>query len=122
MGEALLREDLGEKIEVYSAGTHPSFVHPLTIKVLNDLRINTSILRSKSYKEFLDKEIDLAITVCDYARERCPIFPNAQKMIHKGYPDPADMPDGDTNEEKMAFLRDKMRVDLKELVIKELNL
>lgn len=122
LGEALLRHDLGDRITVSSAGTHPSFVHPLTIAALEAINIDTSKLRSKSINEFLEQSIDLAITVCDSAHERCPIFPHAKKIMHKGYPDPVSGVPGSQAQEIMNQLRDTIRVELRELVISELQL
>jgi arsenate reductase len=107
---------------VYSAGTHPSFVHPLTVNSLEALGIATRELRSKSVNEFVDKEIDLAITVCDSAKERCPYFPFAKKLVHKGYPDPVSAPGAQHPQALMDELRDQMRLELRELVTAELGL
>ncbi|RPH96824.1 arsenate reductase ArsC, partial [candidate division KSB1 bacterium] len=88
MAEGLLRADLGDRIEVFSAGTHPTHVHSMAMAALAELGIDTSGHRSKSVNEFLNQRMDLVITVCDSAREICPIFPGAKKTVHKGYPDP----------------------------------
>lgn len=122
MGEGLLRHDLGDYIDVYSAGTHPSYVHPLAIEALAGLSYDASGHRSKSVDEFTGRKMDLVITVCDHAREVCPIFPGARRTIHKGYPDPTSIKPGRDPSEVMAELRDQMRVELRELVIRELNL
>ncbi|MFZ5433864.1 MAG: arsenate reductase ArsC [Calditrichota bacterium] len=122
LAEGVLRDELGEQIEVYSAGTHPSSVYPMVIQVLEEAGIDTSKHRSKSVTEFLEMEIDLVITVCDNAEAMCPYMPNAKKRIHKGYPDPLHR-DG-TIDTKNAFreLRDRLRWELTPLVVKELGL
>jgi arsenate reductase len=122
IAEGVLRLDLGNKIEVFSAGTHPSYVHPLALSALGELGVDTSEHRSKGVNEFLGEDIDLVITVCDHARETCPVLPGARKTIHKGYADPVHLSSGTYAEEVMGKLRDRMRRELKELVIKELNL
>lgn len=122
LAEGLLRADLGDRIEVCSAGTHPSFVHPLTIQALHAVGIDTSQLRSKSVQEFIERDIDLAITVCDSAQVNCPVFPYAKKILHKGYPDPVRISPGAKPEDVFADLRDQMRVELRALVVKELKL
>lgn len=122
LGEALLRHDLGDQIEACSAGVHPGCVHPLTIEVLEDLEIDCSELRSKSIAEFIDVDVDLVITVCDYAAEVCPVLPRARKIIHMGYPDPIRLSGTLNAREMMTALRDQMREDLRELVVKELGL
>jgi arsenate reductase (thioredoxin) len=122
LAEGLLRADLGDKIEVFSAGTHPSYVHELAIQALSEVGIDASKHRSKSIKEFAKQPLDLLITLCDSARETCPVFPGARRTIHKGYPDPIFLQPGASPAEVFANLRDRMRVELRELVVKELNL
>jgi arsenate reductase (thioredoxin) len=122
LAEGLLRADLGDKIEVFSAGTHPSSVHPLTIQALAAVGIDASKHRSKSVREFNGQSFDLVITVCDSAREACPLFPGARETIHRGYPDPVNIRPLANPTEVFAELRDRMRVELRDLVIKELDL
>jgi arsenate reductase len=122
IAEAVLRMDLGDRIEVFSAGTHPGSVHPLAIAVLADIGYDALQHRSKSVNEFLDTPMDLVITVCDSAREACPVFPGAHKTVHHGYPDPIRFSSPSEREELMAEMRDRMRRELCALVIKELNL
>ena len=121
MAEGLLRTDLGDRIEVFSAGTHPSFVHPAVIATLHEIGIDISQHRSKSVTEFREEPLDLVITVCDTAAERCPVLPGAHKMVHQGYPDPTRQ-DSDDTYDYLAQMRDQMRAELRELVIKELGL
>ncbi|WP_353655793.1 arsenate reductase ArsC [Thermomicrobium sp. CFH 73360] len=101
MAEALLRWMAGEAVEVYSAGTEPTAVHPLTIRVLEELGIHTGGLRAKSVEEFLGQTFDYVITVCDQARERCPVFPGGEQ-IHWSFPDPAAV-EGNEEEKLEAF-------------------
>jgi arsenate reductase (thioredoxin) len=122
MGEGLLRTDLGDQIEVFSAGTNPSGVHPFTIKAMTEIGIDISHHTSKHVKQFEDRDVDLVITVCDHAHEVCPVFPFAKKAIHIGYPDPIRTLPGKSMDETFAEIRDQMRVELKEAVIRELNL
>ncbi|MBI5060501.1 arsenate reductase ArsC [candidate division KSB1 bacterium] len=122
LGEAMLRLELGDHIEIHSAGTHPGFVHPLTIRSLHALGIDTTALRSKGIAEFLNRKLDLVITVCDSAHETCPYLPGARKTVHRGYPDPIRRIDADDAQERMNALRDQMRAELRALVIDELSL
>lgn len=122
MAEGLLRHDLGEYIDVHSAGTHPGSVHSYSIAALQDIGIDISGHHSKSVTEFRDRSLDLVITVCDAAHEACPVLPHARKTVHKGYPDPVRAnPDADWTE-LFAQLRDRMRAELRQLVITELRL
>jgi len=89
LAEVLLRTAGGPDFEVASAGTHPAGVNPLTIRVLEEAGLPTSGLRSKSVTEFLDQTFDYVITVCDDARQVCPVFPGVHESLHWGYDDPA---------------------------------
>jgi len=122
IAEGILRAQLGSRIEVFSAGTHPSLVYPLAVRVLEDVGIDTSLHRSKSINEFLNAEIDLVITLCDNARAVCPDLPNARKVIHKAYPDPLHQIGNGDLLGVFADLRDQMTMELVPLVVKELEL
>ena len=89
MGEALLRAKGGADYVVESAGTEPSEVRPLTLRVLEEAGISTEGLRSKSVQEFMGTRFDYVITVCDSARQHCPVFPGEGERFHWGYPDPS---------------------------------
>src|SRR5215467_7100904 len=82
IGEALLKTMGGEDFEVYSAGTHPKGLNPLTKKVLDQEHYDLSGFRSKNLDEFLGQDFDYVITVCDQAAEECPVFPGAPERIH----------------------------------------
>ena len=75
MAEGLLRHDGGPGYEVFSAGTHPSHVRPEAIEVMREAGIDISGHRSKSVEEFAGQHFDYVITVCDNAKESCPVFP-----------------------------------------------
>ena len=89
--EYLLKRIAPNRFEVHSAGTQPSGqVNPLAIQVLKDLyHIDASGARSKSTDEYVDMDFDLVITVCDNARESCPVWPGQPIIAHWGVPDPA---------------------------------
>ena len=103
MAEALLRQHGKDRFEVFSAGTDPRGVNPLTLRVLGDAGIDASWARSKSVQEFIGQPFDYVITVCDQAREACPVFPGAQESLHWGYDDPAEATG--TDEERLAVFR-----------------
>jgi arsenate reductase len=91
MAEAILRREGGGDFEVHSAGVWPKDdVHPMTIQVLAEIGIDISDARSKSVTEFLDQRFDYVVTVCDRARESCPVFPGAEESMHWGLDDPAE--------------------------------
>jgi arsenate reductase len=91
MAEALMRQIGGEKYEVVSAGTHPRpAVHPEALRILEERHVPSAGLVPKDVSAFLGQSFDYVITVCDRAREQCPVFPGAE-MIHWSFPDPADV-------------------------------
>ncbi|MBU1984192.1 arsenate reductase ArsC, partial [bacterium] len=122
LAEAVLRDELGERIDVVSAGTHPTSVHPLTLGALKEAGLDTSQCRPKSVFEFAEQEFDLVVTLCDSAHLICPHFPHARKVIHRGYGDP--IRDVGSHDARAVFaqLRDKMRIELTELVATELKI
>ncbi len=89
MAEGLLRHWAGDRFEVVSAGTAPQTVHPLAVKIMGEIGVDISGHSSKSVKQFLDREFDYIITVCDRANETCPLFPGRAKRIHWNLNDPA---------------------------------
>jgi arsenate reductase len=103
LGEAMFRHLGGERVEVHSAGTHPSVVNPLALRVLEEAGIGTDGLRSTSVTEYLGQRFDYVITVCDDAREACPVFPGVHETMHWSYPDPAKA-EG-TEEQRLAAFR-----------------
>jgi arsenate reductase len=103
IAEALLTRFGGADFEVHSAGTEVSRVNPYAIRVLADAGIDWSQARSKSITGFLDQRFDYVITVCDRARESCPIFPGSTNTLHWGLDDPSEV-DG-TDAEKLAAFK-----------------
>ena len=89
MAEGLLRNMAGDRFEVFSAGTRPVGLNPLAVEVLREIGIDISHQRSKSVEEFAGRDFDFIITVCDNARESCPVFPGNGQRIHHNFPDPA---------------------------------
>ena len=89
MAEGVLRHYGKGKYEVFSAGTHPSSVHPAAIRLMKEIGIDISRHRSKSVEEFLGQKFDVVITVCDNAQAACPAFPGAGRQIHWPFPNPA---------------------------------
>ncbi len=89
LAEALLRQRGGDRFEIRSAGTAPKGIHPLTLRVLAEAGIDASWARSTSVSEFTDQPFDYVITVCDQARQACPVFPGVHQSLHWGYEDPA---------------------------------
>jgi arsenate reductase (thioredoxin) len=115
MAEGLLRHDAGQTFEVESAGTKPSSVRPEAITVMRELGIDISGHRSKSVEEFDGQHFDYVITVCDSARETCPVFFGVAENLHHSFEDPAALRGSD--EERLGLfrrVRDELRSYLAE--------
>ena len=118
MAESLW-ENLGEgNWEAESAGSRPSgYVHPLTVKVMAELGIDISQYASKSLDQFRDNPFDLVVTVCDNAKEACPVFPGAKQTLHWPFEDPAEATG--TDAEKLKVFR-KVRDQIRQRVAEHL--
>lgn len=102
MAEVLMNRLGNGKYQAFSAGAVPTgVVNPLTIQVLTEHGHDTSSLRSKPLDEFLDEDFDVVITVCDNAREACPVWPKKTTVLHWSFEDPAAF--GGTERERRAF-------------------
>jgi len=116
MAEGLLRHHAGERFDVASAGTQPGAVRPEAIAVMKELGIDISGQRSKHVDEFAGQRFDCVITVCDNARESCPVFFGAANLLHHSFDDPPPLSEG-TDAERMAIfrrVRDELSSYLKE--------
>jgi len=111
MAEGILKS-FDDELEVYSAGTKPEKeVNPYAIKVMNELGIDISMNKPKNVDEFLDRSFDYVITVCDNAKETCPVFTGSVKhRLHIGFEDPAKAKGN--NEEILSVYR-KVRDEIK---------
>lgn len=104
MGEGLFRKEGGQEYEVVSAGTKPSHVRPEAIAVMDEIGIDISGHRSKSVNEFTDQPFDYIVTVCDNAKDSCPVFSGGGERIHWSFEDPAAV-EGSDDERREAFRR-----------------
>jgi arsenate reductase (thioredoxin) len=120
MAEGLLRHDAGERFDVESAGTRPGTVRPEAIAVMKELGIDISGQRSKHVDEFEGQRFDYVITVCDNAKESCPVFFGAAERLHHSFDDPAAL-NGSEEERLMMFrrVRGELRAYLAEFARRE---
>lgn len=89
MAEAFLNEIYGDRFSAFSAGSDPSQIDPLVVKVMGEEGMDVSHCKSKSLDVFQNDHFDYVVTVCDQIQESCPFFPNGRKRIHKSFSDPA---------------------------------
>jgi len=118
MAEGLLRHDAGEQFEVQSAGTKPSLVRPEAVAVMQEIGIDIRGHRSKHVDEFGAQQFDYVITVCDNARESCPIFLGKAHKLHQDFKDPAAVA-GSEEKRLQVFrqVRDELRDYLREFAL-----
>ena len=116
-----MRQVGGERVEVVSAGTHPCFVNPYAIEVMEEIGIDISHHRSKSVSEFEGESFDYLITVCDSARESCPAFPGVKEHVHWSIDDPSFVPE-DEKRDAFRAARDELMEKLRGFVEEKLSI
>jgi arsenate reductase (thioredoxin) len=123
MAEGILRHDGGEAFEVHSAGVRPSTVRPEAIQVTREIGIDISSHRSKSVDEFGGQEFDYVITVCDNAKEACPVFPGKAVRIHQSFEDPPPQGEKSADETLSVFrrVRDELREWMRSFIASAAN-
>ncbi|WP_066381520.1 MULTISPECIES: arsenate reductase ArsC [unclassified Anabaena] len=115
IAEGILNELADDLLTVHSAGMNPAEkVHPLAVKVMQEIGIDISQNYCKHINQFLDQKIDTVITVCDHADQSCPSLPSAVKRHHFAFPDPADATGTET--EKLQVFR-QVRDDISKLLL-----
>jgi len=109
IAEGLLRHEADKRFEVYSAGTQPTQVRSEAVEVMRELGIDISGHRSKPLAEFAGREFEFVITVCNRAREECPVFSGAPARLHWPFEDPATfVQDGEERLRAFRSLRDRI--------------
>jgi arsenate reductase len=113
MAEGWARHLLGDTVEPYSAGITPRGLDPRAVQVMAETGVDISRQRSKHVDEFRDVQFDLVVTVCDNAREQCPLYLGSAKQMHQSFDDPAA---ATGNEEKVLSVFRRVRDELRALV------
>lgn len=112
LAEALLKNSYGEHYEVYSAGSEPLEINPLTIKVLSEIGIDISQNKSKSLNKFQGHEFDYVVSLCEDGT--CPVFIGGKNHIHKGFSDPQEfLGDEEFILDSFRNLRDEIQIWVK---------
>jgi arsenate reductase (thioredoxin) len=114
MAQGLLRHHAGDHFEVFSAGIKPTRVRPEAIAVMGELGIDISGQRSKNVDEFAGQSFDYVLTVCDNAKESCPIFPGNAVTIHRSFEDPAAL---EADEEQRLALFRRVRDEMSDYLL-----
>jgi arsenate reductase len=119
MAEGFVNHALGSQWEAHSAGTVPAArVNPLAVRVMAEVGVDISRQEPKHVEALLDHPWNLVVTVCDSAKETCPLFPRSVEQIHVSFPDPADAVGSE--EEKLAVFR-SVRDDIRARLLHELR-
>jgi arsenate reductase len=113
MAEGWARALKGSEIEAYSAGVNPQGLHPLAVRVMAEAGVDISGQSSKHVRDLKDIPFDYVVTVCDGARESCPLFPGKAKVVHRSFADPGAA--GGSEEEVLAVFR-RVRDELRDFV------
>jgi arsenate reductase len=121
MAEVLLRLIAGDHFDAASAGTHPVGLNPMTIEVMKELGVDVAHQRSKHVQEFFGQRFDYVITVCDRAKETCPIMPGAGKVMHWSFEDPAAASPG-TRHEVFRRVRDEIASTIRQFLVNHAGL
>jgi len=110
MAEGWARHLKADEMEAFSAGTEPTRVHPRAVQVMREVGVDISNQRSKHVSEFAHQQFDLVVTLCDGAREGCPVFRRGTRTLHKNFGNPASAM-GSDDEVLRAFrrVRDQIR-------------
>ena len=118
MAEAWTNELHKGKIRAYSAGVRPEkAVMPLTVQVMHEAGIDISAAKPKHLDVFKDKDFDLVITLCDNARESCPVYWGKAKKIHAGFDDPLTLAENAASEEEALVHYRRVRDEIKAFVL-----
>jgi arsenate reductase len=117
MAEGYLRHVAGDEFEALSAGVEPKALNPLAVEAMKEIGIDISPQTSKDVRSFLGQAIPYVITVCDSAKQRCPIFPRTYRFLHWSLEDPAEA--AGSHDEKIAVFR-RVRDEIRRRVEQEL--
>ncbi len=112
MAEGILRHDAGDRFDVFSAGVNPTQVRPEANAAMWEIGIDISGQKSKSVDQFIGQDFDYIITVCDNARETCPVFPGKAVRIHKAFEDPP--PSSAVDNDSMMTIFRRVRDEIRE--------
>jgi arsenate reductase (thioredoxin) len=116
MAEGWTRHLKGDAIEPYSAGIYAHGLNPLAVKVMAEAGVDISKQRSKTISELAKIDFDYLVTVCDNARESCPVFPCRAKVIHVGFDDPPRLSEDAKSEAERLTIYRRVRDEIQAFV------
>lgn len=113
MAEGWLRHLAGDRFEVFSAGTHPVGLNPGSVEAMAEAGIDIAGHRSKGVGELAGQSFDYVVTVCDRAKETCPLWPGRTTVIHWSFDDPAAVADADLRRQTFRRVRDEIAASIR---------
>lgn len=116
MAEGWARALKADEIDAYSAGVEAHGLNPLAVRVMAEAGVDISRYTSKRVSEVADIPFDVIVTVCDRARESCPVFPGTARVVHHGFDDPPSLARGVTDEERTLDIYRRVRDEIREFV------
>ena len=116
MAEGWARHMFGDAMDLYSAGTAPHGVDPLAVKVMAEAGVDISSHTSNDVREYLNIPFDLVITVCDSARESCPVFSGGAKSMHRSFEDPPSLAQEISDEEEILASYREVRDEIRDFI------
>lgn len=116
MAEGWVRAVRGGQIEPYSAGVQAKSLDPRAVRVMREAGVDISSQRSKRVDEVIDVGFDVVITVCDNARESCPVFPGPARVVHVGFDDPPRLARNASSEEEALGCYRRVRDEIRAFV------
>ena len=106
MAEGWTRHLRGDTIAAHSAGVSAKGIDPRAVQAMHEAGVDIAVQRSQNISEFAGVALDVVVTVCDNARESCPVFPGHTRVVHVGFDDPPHLAQGaESDEEAMGHYR-----------------
>ena len=116
MAEGWVKHLKGDVVVAYSAGIAPRGLDPLAVRVMEEMGVDISKQRSKSLDEVAGIDFDYVVTVCDRAREMCPIFPGNTKVIHRSFDDPPALAGTSAGIEEILGIYRRVRGEIRDFI------
>ena len=116
MAEGWTKHLLGDKIEAFSAGIEAQGLNPRAVKVMAEAGVDISAQRSKTIEDLGNSTFDVVVTVCDQARESCPLFPGNARKIHRSFDDPPRLAEAANGEEEALSHYRRVRDEIRAFV------
>lgn len=117
MAEGWAKALLSGRVRAFSAGTKPHGLNPLAVRAMREAGVDISGHTSKTADGLRDERIDLVVTVCDSAHEACPVFPEATRIIHRGFDDPPRLAQSAANDDEAMVHYRRVRDEIRQMVL-----